>query len=97
MKNIKPITIRNNGETIKANRLSVSIVGDNLSDSMTTYWEVSSVTENKEGTTWQNIMIQNWNVTIANEDYKNLDTANGIDINEEIYRYVANSLNLTLE
>jgi len=94
MKPIQPISIRRDGQTVEANTIDMRLVGDNLLDSCTVYYELFSTEEVQDEKIYTSLTTGN--VTIAWEDYDNLDTANGVDINEEIYRYVAKSLNVEL-
>lgn len=106
MKPIETINIRRDGKTIEANTIDMRLVGDNLSDSCTVFYElfqknleeieniVDGETVTVEIPTY--ISLATGNVTIAWEDYTNLDTANGVDINEEIYKFVAKELNVEL-
>ena len=52
--------------------------------------------ENKDFDSKIFIPVTNGNIIIEGKNYTNLDTANGIDINEEIKRFVINELQLKI-
>ncbi len=69
-----------------ATHIGVQIISDNLVDSLTTLVTVFSKKENeeiKEEVTVTEI-LEVFNETLSGPEYENLDTANDIDINEEI-------------
>lgn len=93
---IQPIKIWNNGQTLELNVLNSYIVYDNLKDSMTLFYELGyeEKTIENEIENISYIYVQNGNQTIDGKEYQNLDTHNGLDINEEIYRILLIKLNL---
>lgn len=64
--------------------LSAKSIDDNLVDNMTVRY--SLVSNNK--------LIDNADIVISDNEYKNLDTISGINVNEEIFRLIMKKLNL---
>ena len=74
--------------------LEAHIVFDNLKDSMTLYYQLKTDISTDQKSMPENTFSQQGNLVIDDKDYKNLDTVNGIDVNEEIIRVVLKKLNL---
>lgn len=80
MRNIQPVHWKRNSPNVTA--LSIQLVYDNLSTLCTTVWQVKA-----EG----GLIIDQGNVTISGDDYKNWDGSNDF-----VYQYVADQLNVTI-
>lgn len=97
MKKIQPIQLWTQQGIKNADTINIIIVNDDLKSSLNTYYELGyeeAISEKSDDKIF--VPITNGNVSINGEDYQNLDTANGIDINEEIKKFVISSLNLIL-
>jgi hypothetical protein len=68
-----------------ATHLDVIINSDNLETELSLMLYAMSVIETKEGKTEE--ILESFSIVINGKDYQDLDTHNGIDINEEIIRY----------
>jgi hypothetical protein len=93
MKEIQPITLWVNGQSVQANNISMYIINDNLLSSATFYYQLLNVTTDQDGNTTSSQLAQG-NLTISGTDYDNWgDSGN---INDEAYVWAASQLNLTL-
>jgi len=92
MVKITPITTWTQAGQNTLDTIIVSIVSDNLSDSMTKLYQIG-ITEDINGTESfsQSVPPVTGNVQISGEDYENLDNT---DINTAIYDYVISQLGL---
>ena len=93
MKEIQPITLWVNGQSIQANNISMYIINDNLSSSATFYYQLLSVTTDQDGNTSSSQLSQG-NLTISGTDYETWGD-NG-NINDEAYVWATGQLNLIL-
>lgn len=83
--------------------INLRIVEDNLKNSMTLYYELgyeNIINSNEKEKNSVFVPVYSGNITLQDTEekaeYTDLDTNNGIDINEEIFRVVAKKLNLIL-
>lgn len=93
MREIQPINIWSNGQSLQANNLDMYIINDNLSSSATFYYQLLKVTTDQEGQTSSQQLSQG-NLTMSGTDYNNWGNVG--DINDEAYTWAAEQLNLTL-
>jgi hypothetical protein len=81
MKQIQPVSIWQNGQTKEATVLNAYVVSDNLIDSATFYYALST-TENEQ--------LSEGNLTMSGEDYK------GFVSNDYAYNWIAKELKLQI-
>tara|TARA_R110000868_G_scaffold362028_5_gene624087 strand:+ start:253 stop:546 length:294 start_codon:yes stop_codon:yes gene_type:complete len=96
MKSIQPISIWVNGQNKTANFINVSIIGDNLKDNATFYYELLEQPhpEGDEQITHMSEVFATGNVALVGDDYTNWGTST--DVNQDAYNIVASKLGLTL-
>lgn len=85
MKKINPVSVWVAGQELSATLLTLSIVGDNLIDSATFYYLLS---------TEDNQSVANGNLTMTSEEYAAWDEST--NVNQAAYEWAAGKLNLTL-
>lgn len=85
MKKINPVSVWVSGQNLSATLLTLSIVGDNLIDSATFYYLLS---------TEDNQSVANGNLTMTPEEYAAWDEST--NVNQAAYEWAAGKLNLTL-
>jgi hypothetical protein len=84
MKNIQPIQIWKNGQSLTASILDAIIINDNLSTSCTFYWMLK-----EDGEAGQ--VLADGNATMTGEDYDNWDGSN-----DYAFDYIAEQINVTI-
>ena len=84
MKNIQPIQIWKNGQSLTASILDAIIINDNLSSSCTFYWMLKE--EGEEGQ-----VLADGNTTMTGEDYDNWDGSN-----DYAFEYIAEQINVSI-
>ena len=84
MKNIQPIQIWKNGQSLTASVLDAIIINDNLSSSCTFYWMLKE--EGEEGQ-----VLADGNTTMTGEDYDNWDGSN-----DYAFEYIAEQINVSI-
>ena len=84
MKNIQPIQIWKNGQSLTASILDAIIINDNLSSSCTFYWMLKE--DGEEGQ-----VLADGNTTMSGEDYDNWDGNN-----DYAFEYIAEQINVTI-
>jgi len=87
MKKIQPIDIWINGETKTGVNFSVNCIFDNYENSATNYWQILDADGQQ---------ISQGNLTIDGQDYIDWGNQPAMAINEWIYNWVADKLNLTI-
>jgi hypothetical protein len=87
MKQIQPIDIWINGETKVGVNFSVNCIFDNYENTATNYWQISDA----DGQS-----ISQGNLTIDGQDYIDWGNQPAMAINEWIYNWSADKLNLTI-
>ena len=94
-KQIEPITIWVNGVSKVAEYLQVTGINDNYESSATNYWQLfTKVTT--DGVDSQGEQVAQGNLTIDGQDYINWGDQPAMAINEWIYNWSADKLNLVL-
>ena len=84
MKNISPVTIWKNGQSLTASILGAIIINDNLSSSCTFYWMLKE--DGESGQT-----LADGNATMSGEDYDGWDGNN-----DYAFEYIATQINVTI-
>jgi len=84
MKNISPVTIWKNGQSLTASVLDAIIINDNLSSSCTFYWMLKE--DGEEGQ-----VLADGNATMSGEDYDGWDGNN-----DYAFEYIAEQINVTI-
>jgi hypothetical protein len=94
-KQIEPVSIWSNGESKVAEYFQVIGINDNYESAATNYWTLFTkvVTEGVES---QGEQIAQGNLIINGEDYVNWGDQPAMAINEWIYNWSAEQLNLTI-
>jgi hypothetical protein len=85
MKEIKPVSIWYNGQTINATIFSMNSISDNLSTNATFYYQLFSA---------NNIQLAQGNLTIEGSDYTSYSSSQ--DSNAYAYDWAATELGLTI-
>jgi hypothetical protein len=87
MKQISPIQIWKNGQSLTASILDAIIINDNLSSSCTFYWMLKEADQEEQaGQT-----LADGNTTMSGEDYDNWDGNN-----DYAFEYIASQINVTI-
>jgi len=84
MKNISPVSIWKNGQSLTASILDAIIINDNLSSSCTFYWMLKE--DGEEGQ-----VLADGNATMTGEHYDNWDGSN-----DYAFEYIAEQINVTI-
>jgi hypothetical protein len=84
MKNISPVTIWKNGQSLTASILDAIIINDNLSTSCTFYWMLKE--DGEEGQ-----VLADGNATMSGDDYDGWDGSN-----DYAFEYIASQINVTI-
>jgi hypothetical protein len=84
MKNISPVTIWKNGQSLTASVLDAIIINDNLSSSCTFYWMLKE--DGEEGQ-----VLADGNATMSGEDYDGWDGNN-----DYAFEYIAEQINVVI-
>jgi hypothetical protein len=95
-KQIEPVTIWSNGESKVAEYLQVTGINDNYESSATNYWALSTKVVDSEGVESQGEQVAQGNLTISGQDYINWGDQPAMAINEWIYNWSADKLNLVI-
>jgi len=95
-KQIEPVTIWSNGESKVAEYLQVTGINDNYESSATNYWALFTKVVDEEGNDKQGEQVAQGNLTISGQDYINWGDQPAMAINEWIYNWSAEQLNLTI-
>ena len=95
-KQISPITIWANGTSKDAEYLQVTCINDNYESSATNYWALFTKVVDAEGVESMGKQVAQGNLTIQGEDYIDWGDQPAMAINEWIYNWVAEQLNLTI-
>lgn len=85
MKQINPVNVWVAGQELVASLFTLSIINDNLTDSATFYYQLS---------TDENVSVSNGNLSMTPEEYAAWDEST--NINQSAYEWAAEKLNLTL-
>lgn len=85
MKQINPVNVWVAGQELVASLFTLSIINDNLTDSATFYYQLS---------TDENVSVSNGNLSMTPEEYA--AWGEDADINQSAYVWAASKLNLVL-
>jgi len=91
MKNIEPIQIWKNGQSLTASVLDAIIINDNLSTSCTFYWMLKEEDTVTEEQTTSGQTLSDGNVTMTGEEYEGWDGSN-----DYAFNYIASQINVTI-
>jgi hypothetical protein len=95
-KQISPITLWVNGESKVAEYLQVTGTNDNYESSAINYWALFTKVVDAEGVETAGERIAQGNLTINGEEYIEWGNVPAMAINEWIYNWAANQLNLVI-
>lgn len=95
-KQISPVDIWVNGESKTAEYFQVTCINDNYENSATNYWQLFTKVVVAEGVESQGEQVAQGNLTISGQDYINWGDQPAMAINEWIYNWTAEQLNLTI-
>ena len=87
MKNISPVSIWKNGQSLTASILDAIIINDNLSTSCTFYWMLKEADQEEQA----GQVLADGNTTMTGEDYDNWDGSN-----DYAFEYIAEQINVTI-
>jgi beta-lactamase class D len=96
MKQIEPVQIWTNGTSKTAEFLQVTGINDNYESSATNYWQIFTKVTNAEGVESAGESVAQGNLTISGQDYIDWGDQPAMAINDWIYDWVANQLNLVI-
>jgi len=96
MKIIQSIEIWNNGTTKTAEYLQVIGINDNYESSAINYWQLFTKLTDAEGVDSVGEQLAQGNLTISGQDYINWGNQPAMAINEWIYNWVANQINVVI-
>lgn len=95
-KQITPVTIWVNGENKIAEYLQVIGINDNYQSSATNYWSLYTKVVDENGVESMGVQISQGNLIIDGENYVLWGDQPAMAINEWIYNWSAEQLNLTI-
>jgi hypothetical protein len=95
-KQITPVTIWVNGENKIAEYLQVIGINDNYQSSATNYWSLYTKVVDENGVESMGMQISQGNLIIDGENYVLWGDQPAMAINEWIYNWSAEQLNLTI-
>ena len=95
-KKISPVTIWVNGQSKEAQYLQVTGINDNYESSATNYWQMFTMIVDVNGIEEMGEAVAQGNLTIDGADYVAWGDQPAMAINEWIYNWVAEQLNLTI-
>lgn len=96
MKQIQPITIWINGEEKIAEYISVTGVYDNNASEAREYWQLYTKIVDEEGISKEGEQIAQGNISINGQDYINWGDQPAMNVNEWIYDWVAQQINVVI-
>jgi len=91
MKNISPVSIWKNGQSLTASILDAIIINDNLSSSCTFYWMLKEADSVVDEQSVAGQTLADGNVTMSGDDYDNWDGSN-----DYAFEYIAEQINVTI-
>jgi len=91
MKNISPVSIWKNGQSLTASILDAIIINDNLSSSCTFYWMLKEADSVVDEQTIEGQVLADGNTTMTGEHYDNWDGSN-----DYAFEYIAAQINVTI-
>ena len=95
-KKIAPVNVWVNGQSKEAQYLQVTGINDNYESSATNYWQMFTMNVDAEGVESMGEAVASGNSTIDGADYTAWGDQPAMAINEWIYNWVAEQLNLTI-
>jgi hypothetical protein len=95
-KQIQPVNIWINGEMKEGKFFSVNCIFDNYENQATNYWQIFDSKLDEEGNEVVNSSLASGNLSIGGEDYIMWGDQPAMAINDWIYNWVADKLNLTI-
>jgi len=95
-KQIAPVNVWVNGQSKSAQYLQVTGINDNYESSATNYWQMFTMNVDAEGVESIGEPVTQGNTTISGQDYIDWGNQPAMAINEWIYNWVAEQLNLTI-
>jgi hypothetical protein len=95
-KKISPINVWVNGTSKSAQYLQVTGINDNYESSATNYWQMFTMNVDAEGVETQGEAVAQGNLTIDGASYVDWGNQPAMAINDWIYDWVAEQLNLTI-
>ena len=95
-KQIQPVNVWVNGTSKEAQYLQVTGINDNYESSATNYWQMFTMVVDAEGVESMGEAVASGNLTIDGKDYVAWGDQPAMKINEWIYNWVAEQLNLTI-
>ena len=95
-KQIQPVNVWVNGESKEAKYLQVTGINDNYESSATNYWQMFTMNVDAEGVESQGEQVAAGNLIIQGQDYTDWGNQPAMAINDWIYNWVAEKLNLTI-
>ena len=95
-KKITPVTLWVNGTSKEAQYLQVTGINDNYESSATNYWQMFTMNVDADGVESIGEAVAQGNLTIDGADYIAWGDQPAMAINEWIYNWVAEQLNLTI-
>jgi len=95
-KKIEPVSIWVNGENKVAEYFQVIGINDNYESTATNYWSMFTKVVDAEGVESMGMQIAQGNLIINGEDYVNWGDQPAMAINDWIYNWSAEQLNLTI-
>lgn len=96
MKQIQPITIWINGEEKIAEYISVTGVYDNNATEAKEYWQLYTKIVDDQGVVETGEQIAQGNISISGQDYINWGDQPAMNVNEWIYDWVAQQINVII-
>jgi hypothetical protein len=91
MKNISPVSIWKNGQSLTASILDAIIINDNLSSSCTFYWMLKEADSVVDEQTIEGQVLADGNTTMSGDDYDGWDGNN-----DYAFEYIATQINVTI-
>jgi hypothetical protein len=95
-KKIQPIDIWAEGQTQIGEYFKVACINDNYEDTATNLWQIFTLKVMEDGTEEPNFQIAQGYLTITGDEYTEWGEQPAMAINDWIYNWVANKLNLTI-
>ena len=95
-KKISPVNVWVNGQSKEAQYLQVTGINDNYESSATNYWQMFTMNVDAEGVESVGEAVAQGNLTIDGAEYVAWGDQPAMAINEWIYNWVAEQLNLEI-
>jgi len=96
MKTIQSVNIWINGEQKIGQYLTVFCIFDNYESSAQNQWQINAQTQDDEGNNIKGELLASGNLTISGQDYIDWGNQPEMAINDWIYNWSAQQLNLTI-